>query len=293
MAESRQGCWVAVSQCFWGPPSSGKKVYTNPDIDNIEFEDLVSADEKAKAAPVQIITDVEKERIQTGKLSELLEEQRKQDEAKDAELRRQEELLRQEEEAYYAAKRAAAQKAKLASAVKQSQPEPEVKSSTTRSLAQSTTPSFSNRIPIPVIQEQPVSETSTAAAKPSSQLSPLPPPEPSITRKLSIPQAPSETLTGSGRASLQQPSPELPTVSKLPSQKGETEASVPVISSHCTESDEEEEDFDQFLESVKIAPQGSSTAVKDSSPDADVDFGYWETATELKTSINSSQGTVK
>ncbi|KAL5457036.1 hypothetical protein EMCRGX_G034271 [Ephydatia muelleri] len=273
MAESRQGCWIAVSRCFWGPPNSGKPLHTISDTDNIEFEDLVSADEKAKTDPVQMVTDTEKERIQTGKMNELLEEQRKLDEAKDAELRRQEELLRQEEEAYYAAKRAAAQKAKLAMAAKQPQPEPEVQRA----------PAITNRTSVPVIQEQPVSETSSATTTKASPQPPPPPPELSTPRKLSLPRVPSETSTAS-KSPLQQPSSDVPITSSVSPQK---EAVVPISSSHKTEI-EEEEDFDQFLESVKITQQGSSTAsAKDHSSQMptdstfEVDFGYWETATEL------------
>ena len=294
MAESRQGCWIAVSRCFWGPPNSGKTLFTNPDTDNIEFEDLVSADEKAKTVPVQMVTDAEKERIQMGKMNELLEEQRKLDEAKDAELRRQEELLRQEEEAYYAAKRAAALKAKLAMAAKQPQPEP---------VVQQPTPAITNRTTIPVIQEQPASETSSATVmKMSSQPPPPPPPnlstprkpsllssqpppppplELSTPRKPSLPQVPSETSTVS-KSPLQQPCSDVRTVaSNVSPQK--REAVAPVNSSHKTE---EVEDFDQFLDSV--TQQGSSIAsAKDHSsqmatdPTFEVDFGYWETATEL------------
>ncbi|CAI8040040.1 hypothetical protein GBAR_LOCUS22324 [Geodia barretti] len=104
---NRGGCFSAVTRCVWGKPKEDLTRYRASESDTIEFEDIVTAENRAGAvhAKKQLVTEAERELLRSGKFDQLVEEQRRIDAERDAELRRQEEKLRQEEEAYYSAKR--------------------------------------------------------------------------------------------------------------------------------------------------------------------------------------------
>ncbi|CAI8040039.1 hypothetical protein GBAR_LOCUS22324 [Geodia barretti] len=97
---NRGGCFSAVTRCVWGKPKEDLTRYRASESDTIEFEDIVTAENRAGAvhAKKQLVTEAERELLRSGKFDQLVEEQRRIDAERDAELRRQEEKLRQEEE---------------------------------------------------------------------------------------------------------------------------------------------------------------------------------------------------
>lgn len=211
------GCIATITRCFFGKPKQDISHQRRSANEDIEFENLVTAENRAKAtrAQQQLLTESERAHLRSGQLDRLVEEQQRADRERDAELRRQEEALRLEEEAYYAAKREAARR------------------------TQHQLPPDTQNLPV-------TSET----AFHSDGLNPTP----AVTTTTSNALQPPPWLTDNK--------------STLTVQDREQR---------------DEEDFDQFLESVKARQLSITTKAVEQPPasedEEEIDFGYWEKAT--------------
>ena len=113
MAAGGGGCWRALVRCLSNRGDEPQRTrYRTEAVESIKFENLLTVERREKETRVPLVSDVEASHVREGRIDQLEEALRREDNERDAQLRLQEEALKREEEAYYAAKREAARKSR-------------------------------------------------------------------------------------------------------------------------------------------------------------------------------------